>query len=106
MSTPQTMRAAVYQGKRQIRVEAVPVPRVGPGELLVKVKGCGLCATDASKVDHALVTPPTVLGHEVVGTVAALGGGIEERRLGGGGVASPPAPCYACHYCRHGNFSM
>src|SRR3972149_485448 len=95
MSMPQTMRAAVYQGNRQIRVEGGPVPRVGPGELLVKVKGCGLCATDASKVDHALVTPPTVLGHEVVGTVAALGEGVEERTGGERVVGSHHVHSYA-----------
>ncbi|MGH7423897.1 MAG: alcohol dehydrogenase catalytic domain-containing protein, partial [Candidatus Methylomirabilales bacterium] len=100
------MKAAVYQGNRQIRLEALPVPRIGPGELLVKVKGCGLCATDTSKVDHALVRPPAVLGHEVVGTVAALGEGVEGRTVGERVVVSHHVPCYACHYCRHGNFSM
>ncbi|MCZ6480803.1 MAG: Zn-dependent alcohol dehydrogenase, partial [candidate division NC10 bacterium] len=54
----ETMNAAVYQGNRQIRLEQLPLPKIGPGELLVKVSGCGLCATDVSKVDHALVTPP------------------------------------------------
>jgi L-iditol 2-dehydrogenase len=72
---PKTMNAAVYQGNRQIRLVQLPLPKIGPGELLVKVSGCGLCATDVSKVDHALVTPPTVLGHEVVGTVSAVGEG-------------------------------
>jgi len=103
---PDTMKAAVYQGNRQIRLEALPVPRIGPGELLVKVKGCGLCATDVGKVDHALVGPPAVLGHEVVGSVAALGDGVEGRTVGERVVVSHHVPCYACHYCRHGNFSM
>src|SRR3990172_5952104 len=103
---PDNMRAAVYQGNRQIRLEALPVPRIGPGELRVKVKGCGPCATDAGKVDHALVRPSTVLGHEVVGSVAALGEGVEGRTVGERVVISHHVPCYACHYCRHGNFSI
>ena len=101
-----TMQAAVYEGNRQIRLETLPLPIFGPGELLVKVKGCGLCATDVSKVDHALVKPPTVLGHEVVGTVVAVGDGIEGIATGDRIVVSHHVPCYACHYCKHGNYSM
>jgi L-iditol 2-dehydrogenase len=100
------MQAAVYQGNRQIRLEELSMPKIGPGELLVKVKGCGLCATDVSKVDHALVKAPTVLGHEVVGTVAAVGEGVREITTGERVVVSHHVPCYACHYCKHGNFSM
>ena len=103
---PQMMNAAVYRGDRQIRVEALPVPRIGPGELLVRVTGCGICATDVSKVDQALVRPPTVLGHEVAGTVAGIGDGVEGFTMGERVVVSHHVPCYACHYCKHGNFSM
>ncbi|MCZ6550898.1 MAG: alcohol dehydrogenase catalytic domain-containing protein [candidate division NC10 bacterium] len=100
------MRAAVYQGNRQIRLEELPIPRTGPGELLVRVTGCGICATDVSKVDHALVNPPAVLGHEVAGTVALLGDGVQGLTIGQRVVVSHHVPCYACHYCKHGNFSM
>ncbi|MEE8281911.1 MAG: alcohol dehydrogenase catalytic domain-containing protein [candidate division NC10 bacterium] len=103
---PQMMNAAVYRGDRQIRVEALPVPRIGPGELLVRVTGCGICATDVSKVDQALVRPPTVLGHEVAGTVAGIGDGVQGFTIGERVVVSHHVPCYACHYCKHGNFSM
>ncbi|MFQ5803511.1 MAG: alcohol dehydrogenase catalytic domain-containing protein [Candidatus Methylomirabilales bacterium] len=102
----ETMNAAVYHGDRQVRLESLPLPKIGPGELLVKVKGCGLCATDVSKADHALVRPPTVLGHEVVGTVAALGEGVRGISMGERVVVSHHVPCYACHYCKHDNFSM
>lgn len=101
-----TMKAAVYQGNRQIRLNRLPLPRIGQGELLVKVKGCGICATDVSKVDNALARPPTVLGHEVVGTVAALGEGVRGITMGDRVVVSHHVPCYACQYCKHGNFSM
>ena len=100
------MRAAVYKENRQIHLDTLPVPGIGPGELLVKVTGCGLCATDVSKVDHALVPPSAVLGHEVVGTVAALGDGVEGLSVDERVVVSHHVPCYGCHYCKHGNFSM
>jgi L-iditol 2-dehydrogenase len=100
------MKAAVYRGNRQIRLDTLPIPKIGPGELLVRVKGCGICATDVTKVDHALVKPPTVLGHEVAGTVAGLGDGVEGFTLGERVVVSHHVPCYACHYCKHGNVSM
>lgn len=103
---PDMMNAAVYQGNRQIRLAAVPVPRIGPGELLIRVKGCGVCATDVSKIDHALVKPPTVLGHEVAGVVADLGDGVTQLSAGQRVVVSHHVPCYACHYCKHGNHSM
>ncbi|MFQ5846332.1 MAG: alcohol dehydrogenase catalytic domain-containing protein [Candidatus Methylomirabilales bacterium] len=103
---PKMMQGAVYRGNGQIRLESLPVPTIGPGELLVRVTGCGLCATDVGKVDHALVTPPAVLGHEVAGTVAALGDGVQGRTIGERVVVSHHVPCYACHYCKHGNFSM
>jgi L-iditol 2-dehydrogenase len=100
------MRAAVYRGNRETRLEERPIPKIGPGELLVKVRGCGLCATDVSKVDHALVAPPAVLGHEVVGTVASQGEGTGGFTTGQRVVVSHHVPCYACHYCKHGNYSM
>ncbi|MFQ5658085.1 MAG: alcohol dehydrogenase catalytic domain-containing protein [Candidatus Methylomirabilales bacterium] len=107
MSTvPKKMRAAVYQGDGQIHLHTLPVPRIGPGELLVKVTGCGLCATDVSKVDNALVRPPAVLGHEVVGEATAVGEGVGGLSLGERVVISHHVPCYACHYCKHANFSM
>lgn len=103
---PSMMKAAVYQGNRQTRLQTVPIPRVGPGELLVKVTGCGICATDVIKVDHALVEVPTVLGHEVAGTVAGQGDHVHGFRVGERVVVSHHVPCYACHYCKHGNVSM
>lgn len=102
----QMMKAAVYRGNRQIHLESLPIPKIGPGELLVRVTGCGICATDVSKVDHALVESPAVLGHEVTGTVVLLGDGVQQFAVDERVVVSHHVPCYACHYCKHGNFSM
>lgn len=100
------MRAAVYHGPDLIRVEERPVPRVGPGELLVRVHGCGLCGSDVVKIQHRTVTPPVILGHEVVGTVVEVGPGAEGFGLGERVVVAHHVPCYVCHYCRRGATSM
>ncbi len=70
---PKTMRAGVYREKGIVRVEEVPVPEVADGEVLIKVAACGICGTDIKKIFHAYVPPPQILGHEVAGTVVALG---------------------------------
>jgi len=55
---PQTMRAVVYRGANELRLEKVPVPRIGPHELLVRVAACGICPTDIKKIQYGLVPPP------------------------------------------------
>ena len=64
------MRAAVYWGKGDLRVEDIPVPEVGPGEMLVRVDACGICGTDIKKIVKGLLPGPRVFGHEICGTVA------------------------------------
>ena len=68
-----TMRAAVYTGASTISVEAVPVPAIGPGEILVRVEACGICHTDLKKIEYNLLPAPRVFGHETAGVVAAVG---------------------------------
>jgi L-iditol 2-dehydrogenase len=99
------MRAAVHAAPGVLRVEERPVPRIGPGELLVRVRGCGLCGSDLAKL-HAPQRPPAVLGHEVVGDVAAAGEGVTAVRPGDRVVVAHHVPCLACHYCRRGSVSM
>ena len=64
------MRAAVYRGNGSVEVEEVPTPQIGPGELLVRVESCGICHTDLKKVEHDLLPPPRIFGHETAGVVA------------------------------------
>src|ERR1022692_2483629 len=66
-----TMRAAVYRGEGRVMVESVPVPQIGPGELLVEVAVCGVCPTDVKKIHSNLLPPPRIYGHETAGVVAA-----------------------------------
>lgn len=100
------MKAAIYYGQDDIRIEDVPKPWIGPGEMLVRVRGCGLCGSDIVKIVQGTVEPPAVLGHEVVGVVAEVGEGVEGFKVGDRVVAAHHVPCGRCHYCRHGNYSM
>ncbi len=83
------MKAAVYRGENDLRVEEVPVPEVGPGEMLVRVDACGVCGTDIKKIQKGLLPGPRVFGHEIAGTVAALGPG---RALPRGRPRRPAPP--------------
>ncbi|HEX5034120.1 MAG TPA: alcohol dehydrogenase catalytic domain-containing protein [bacterium] len=100
------MRAAVYHPPSEIRVEERPKPSIGPGELLLKVRACGVCGTDVLKVTRALPKKPVVLGHELVGDVVEIGASVTKFKLGDRVVVAHHVPCGKCHFCRHGNHSM
>jgi L-iditol 2-dehydrogenase len=99
------MRAAVHAGIREIRLVDRPTPGIGPGELLLRVRGCGLCGSDLARL-RGPAPAPAVFGHEVVGEVAAAGEGAPDFRPGERVVAAHHVPCFACHYCRRGSPSM
>lgn len=96
-----TMRAAVYKGSSTISVEQVGVPEIGPGEMLVRVEACGICHTDLKKVEHNLLPPPRVFGHETAGVVAAVGEGVTKFQPGDAVIAFHHIPCRNCFYCEH-----
>jgi L-iditol 2-dehydrogenase len=98
-SIPTTMRAAVYRGKDQVAVEDVPVPSIGNGEALIQVAACGICGTDVKKIHHGFVRPPQILGHEVAGTVVAVGLGVTKWKAGDRVVSFHHVPCGDCFYC-------
>lgn len=100
------MRAAVYYGKNDFRVENVPVPEIGPYEALVRVKVCGICGTDVHKAVHQTVKPPVVLGHEVSGEVVKVGVQVEKFTVGDRVVVPHHTPCFACSYCHHGHYTL
>ena len=103
---PKTMRAGVYREKGIVRVEEVPVPEVGDGEVLIKVATCGVCGTDIKKIFHAYVSPPQILGHELAGTVVAVGRGVTKWRLGYRVMSFHHIPCGKCFYCERRLFSQ
>jgi L-iditol 2-dehydrogenase len=98
-SIPQRMRAGVYRGSGRIAAEDVPVPTISGGEVLIRVAACGICGTDVKKVQHGLVRPPQILGHELAGTVVDVGPGVKRWSPGDRVSSFHHIPCGNCFYC-------
>ena len=103
---PTTMRAAVYRGVNDVRLETVPVPRIGAGELLVRVHTCGICGTDLKKIASGSHSAPRIFGHETSGVVAAVGDAVGAFKPGDRVVVFHHIPCGECYYCRHKTFAQ
>jgi 2-desacetyl-2-hydroxyethyl bacteriochlorophyllide A dehydrogenase len=103
---PEVMLAAVYRAPGEISVEEVPVPRPGPGEVVVEVGHCGVCGSDIHLMIDGWGKPDTVGGHEFSGTVAAVGDGVHQWRVGDAVVGGPSPRCGACRRCREGHPSQ
>jgi len=103
---PATMLAAVYRGKNDVRVETVPVPEIGPGELLLRVHTCGICGTDLKKIATGSHSAPRIFGHETSGVVVGVGQGVSQFRPGDRVMVFHHIPCRECYYCRHKTFAQ
>ena len=103
---PATMLAAVYRGMNDVRLETVPVPQIGAGELLVRVHTCGVCGTDLKKIATGSHSAPRIFGHETSGVVAAVGAGVHDFQSGDRVVVFHHIPCRECYYCRHKTFAQ
>jgi L-iditol 2-dehydrogenase len=99
---PTTMHAVVYRGVNDMRVETVPVPHIGPGELLVKIATCGICGTDLKKIHTGSHSAPRIFGHEMAGVIAAVGDGVTGYKVGERVMVFHHVPCSECYYCRKG----
>ncbi len=97
---PTTMRAVVYRGVNDMRVETVPVPAIGPGELLIRIATCGICGTDLKKIHSGSHSAPRIFGHEMAGTIAAVGAGVTGYAVGDRVMTFHHVPCGKCYYCR------
>ena len=97
---PQTMTAAVYKGQSIVAVEEVPIPEIGPGEILVRVEACGICHTDLKKIEYNLLSPPRIYGHETAGIVVRVGDQVRGFVPGDRVVVFHHIPCRSCFYCR------
>jgi len=97
---PSSMRAVVYRGINDMRVETVPVPTIGPGELLIKVATCGICGTDLKKIHMGSHSAPRIFGHEMAGTVVLVGEGVTRYAVGDRVMTFHHVPCGECYYCR------
>ena len=100
------MRAIVYRGVNDLRLETLPVPRIGANELLVQVAACGVCPTDIKKIHHGTVPPPRVFGHETAGTIVRVGARVRGFRVGERVGLHHHVPCLKCHACRHRAFAQ
>jgi propanol-preferring alcohol dehydrogenase len=104
------MRAMrLHAAHEKLRCDHLPVPEPGPGQVLIRVHTCGVCRTDLHIVDGELTEPklPLVPGHEIVGTVEALGPGVERHRVGSRvGVPWLGAACGVCEFCRRGEENL
>jgi L-iditol 2-dehydrogenase len=101
-----TMQAAVYRGVNDVRLETVPVPQIGPGEILVRVHTCGICGTDLKKIATGSHSAPRIFGHETAGVVAAVGDNVSDRQVGDRVMVFHHIPCGDCYYCRHKVFAQ
>jgi len=100
------MKAAVYTGREAIELRDWPEPAAGPGEVVLRVRGCGLCGSDIAKFSGGTAHAPAVFGHEVVGEVVSVGPGVVRFVPGQRVVAAHHVPCFHCHYCWRGSPSM
>ncbi len=105
-TVPATMRAAVYRGVDDVRIETVPVPEIGPGEVLVKIHTCGICGTDLKKIHTGSHDAPRVFGHEMSGTIVRVGEGVSGFVVGDRVMAYHHIPCGECYYCRKQTFAQ
>jgi len=95
------MRAAVYYRNDDVRLEEMPIPEIGPGELLLKVNMCGICGSDVMEW-YRIRKAPRVLGHEAVGMVSEVGEEVGRYRKGERVFVSHHVPCNTCRYCLRG----
>ncbi len=105
-SIPATMQAAVYRGVNDVRLETVPVPKIEPGEILVRVHSCGVCGTDLKKISTGSHSAPRIFGHETSGVVAAVGDGVQTYRPGDRIMVFHHIPCRECFYCQNKTFAQ
>ncbi|HEV3026102.1 MAG TPA: alcohol dehydrogenase catalytic domain-containing protein [Planctomycetota bacterium] len=103
---PADMKAAVYRGRGKVAVETVPVPPIGPGEVLVRIAACGVCHTDLKKVEYGLQVPPRIYGHEMAGRIASVGSGVRGWRIGDRVAVFHHIPCGDCFYCDRKDYAQ
>lgn len=99
------MRVAMYYNNRDVRLEEMPAPQIGPGELLVKVIASGVCGSDVMEW-YRIKKAPRVLGHEIAGEIVEVGAGVERYQVGDRVFVSHHIPCNTCRYCLNGHHTV
>jgi L-iditol 2-dehydrogenase len=100
------MQAAVYRAVDDVQTEEIAVPEIGAGEVLVLIDTCGICGTDLKKIHTGSHAAPRVFGHEMAGTIAAVGEGVRGFAVGDRVMAFHHIPCGHCFYCRKKTFAQ
>jgi L-iditol 2-dehydrogenase len=100
------MKAAFVKGPANVEIRDANEPSPATGELLVRMRSCGICGSDVEKVFGKYGQPSMRLGHEPAGVVLKVGAGVLEFKEGDRVFTHHHVPCYACHYCKHGNETM
>ena len=103
---PRTLQAAVYRAPDEVRTETIPVPEIGSGEVLLRIDTCGVCGTDLKKIHTGSHSAPRVFGHEMAGTIAAVGEGVRGFAAGDRVMSFHHFPCGECFYCRKRTFAQ
>lgn len=99
------MRVAMYYNNRDVRLEELPVPEIGPGELLIRTRASGICGSDLMEW-YRIKKAPLVLGHEITGEVSRVGAGVEDFKVGDRVFSTHHVPCGKCRYCLAGHQSV
>ncbi len=99
------MRVAMYYSNSDVRLEELPMPVAGPGELVVRIEASGICGSDVMEW-YREDKVPLVLGHEIAGEVMAVGEGVERFREGDRVSVTHHVPCMTCHYCHSGHHTV
>ncbi|MEA2657546.1 MAG: L-iditol 2-dehydrogenase [Candidatus Binatota bacterium] len=99
------MRVAMYYNNRDVRLEELAVPKINPGELLVRIRASGICGSDLMEW-YRIKKAPLVLGHEITGEVTEVGEGVKNFKAGDRVFASHHVPCGKCRYCLAGHQSV
>ena len=99
------MRVAMYYNNKDVRLEEMPLPKIGPGEVLVKVIASGICGSDVMEW-YRIKKAPRVLGHEITGVIAEVGAGVRQYHVGDRVFVSHHVPCNTCHHCRRGDHTV
>ena len=105
MGVDHSMRVARYYSNKDIRLEEMPVPKAGPGEMLIRVIASGICGSDVMEW-YRIHKVPLVLGHEIAGEVVEVGDGVRQYKKGDRVSASHHVPCNTCHYCLSGHHTV
>jgi L-iditol 2-dehydrogenase len=101
----QFMRVAMYYNNRDVRLEELPVPKIGSGELLLKTRASGICGSDLMEW-YRVKKAPLVLGHEITGEVVEVGAGVDDFKPGDRVFSTHHVPCGKCRYCLAGHQSV